>query len=150
MHDATLVGVGERLGHVAQESDGISDRQRIRPRQPRAQRFAFDERHRVIGEALRLSRGEHRHDVRVLQLGGEQDLTVEPLDVHAGGEFLGQHLHHDFPPQRCFFGDEHPRHSAAAEFALERVGGTKRGLQLVAHQVLRSWFARGGSPFRTH
>ena len=47
-----------------------------------------------------------------------------------------QHLDHDLAAERRLLGEEHPRHAAATELALDAVGIAKRGLELVA-QVRR-------------
>ena len=46
-----LVRVGERLGDVAEDADDVGDRERAGS-EARAKRFALDERHRVVGEAV--------------------------------------------------------------------------------------------------
>ena len=53
MDDAALVRVRQRLRDVAQDADRLGDRQRARAREPRAQRLALDERHRVVRQAVR-------------------------------------------------------------------------------------------------
>ena len=78
VHDAALVRVRQRLRDVVQDADDFGDRERS-AREPRAQRFAFDERHRVEGQPVRVARGEHRNDVRLLQRGDGADLALEAL-----------------------------------------------------------------------
>ena len=129
--DAALVRVGERLRHVAQDADDFADGERA-VGEARAQRFAVDERHRVEGESVRIARGQHRDDVRVLQRRDRLDLALEALDADPLRQFGRQHLDDDPPLEPQFLGDEHARHAAAAEFALERVAAAQRRLELVA------------------
>jgi hypothetical protein len=70
--------------------------------------------------------------VRVLQACGELDLAAEAVDVEALRQLWGQDLDDDFAAEGLLGGDEHARHSAAAEFAFEHVGVAKGGLELVA------------------
>ena len=64
----------------------------------------------------------------MLELRRELDLSLEALDGDALRELRRQHFDDDLPPERGFGGDEHARHAAAPELALECVGGTERRL----------------------
>ena len=81
--DAALVRVRERLGDVAKNGDRLGDRQRAVPRELRAERVALDEWHRIVRQPVALAGAQHRHDVRMLKLRREQNLALEPVDVHA-------------------------------------------------------------------
>lgn len=72
------------------------------------------------------------NDVRVLQLGRQADLASEALGVHARGKLWRQNLDHNFAAESCLVCDKHTRHPSSAELALERVGVTKGGLNVVA------------------
>ena len=61
------------------------------------------------------------HDVRMLQSGGERDLTLEAPGREARGEVRVQHLDDHAPAEPRILGDEHARHAAAPELALESV-----------------------------
>src|SRR6266487_2186187 len=74
----------------------------------------------------------HRDDVRVLELCRDENLALEALHVHAGRELGREDFDDDFPPQCRLLGHENTRHSAAAELALERIGGAERSLQFGA------------------
>ena len=78
MHDAALVRVAECLRHVLQNADDFGDRERA-AREARAQRLAFDERHRVERQSVRVAGGQDRDDVRLLKRGDRLDLALEPL-----------------------------------------------------------------------
>ena len=67
VHDAALVRVGERLRDVAQDARSTSAIGSGPRAEPRAQRLALDERHRVVRQAVDLAGREHRHDVRMLE-----------------------------------------------------------------------------------
>ena len=62
--------------------------------------------------------------MRVLQLGGEANLALEPLHVHPGRHLGREDFNHHLPPQADLFGQEHAAHAAAAELALDAVGVT--------------------------
>ena len=150
VHDAVLVRVRERLGHVAQQSHRLGDGERRAAFESRAQRFTLDERHGEPGQAVHRAGGVHRHDVRMLQLGREEDLAIEALDVHARRELGRQHLHDDLATERGVFGEEDARHAATAELALDRVGGAEGLLELVAqgHRVTpRGWGRQAGRTY---
>ena len=136
MHDAAGVRVSQCAGDLAQHADRLADRQLATARQASAQRFAIDERHGEVGKAVGLARGEHRDDVRVLQLGGEADLALEPLDRDLARHGVGQDLDHHLPLERMFLGDEHARHAATAELPLDAVAAGKRRGEASGH---RGW-----------
>ena len=111
------------------------DRQLALARQPGAERLARDERHGVVEVAGRLTGGEQRHDVRVVQRGGDLDLEAETVGAHAAGQLGREDLDHDLSAERPLGSDEHARHAAAAELTLDGVravqGGFKLGLKVV-------------------
>jgi len=81
--------------------------------------------------------------VRVLQLGGELDLTPESLDVHGRGQFGWKDLHHDLAPERQLLGHKYPRHSTATQLALEGIVAAERALEAVLEigQEISVWSA---------
>ena len=87
VHDAALVRVRRAPSATSRRMPTASAIGSGPRASRRAQRLAFDERHRVVRQAAHLARGEHRHDVRMLESGGELDLALEALDVDAGAEF---------------------------------------------------------------
>ena len=68
----------------------------------------------------------------MLQLGGEADLALEPLDVHPGRHLGREHLHHHLPAEPHFLGEEDPAHPAAAQLLIDAVSVTEGGLEAVA------------------
>ena len=120
----------ERARDVAEDAQDVGDRERRLLGQPRAQRLALDERHRVVRQAVRVARREHGNDVRLLERRRRADLALEPLGADAGGELGRQDLDDDLASEPRLVGDEDARHPAAAELALERVGSTQRRLEL--------------------
>ena len=125
------VGVRERARHLAEQAHRVGDRQRAALLEPPAQRFALDERHGEVREAGDLAGREERHDVRVLEAGGEEDLLLEALGAHARGELGGEELDDDAAAEAAVAGEVDAAHAAAAELALELEGGPEGGRQLL-------------------
>jgi hypothetical protein len=114
VHHTAFVRVGQRAGDVAQNADHFRNRQRATATQSCAQRFALDERHRVIRNAVDLTRCEERNDLRLLEARGQLNLTSEPVDVHAGHEIGVQHFHHHLASERRLLRHEDAGHAATA------------------------------------
>ena len=131
VNDAALVRVGERFRHVAQHADRLGHGEWA-ARQPGAQRFALHEGHGVERQAIRVPGAQHGDDVGLLQCGRRLDFPLEPLDADPLRQLRREHLHDDFSLQAMFFGDEHLRHAAATELALQRVAAAEGGLELIA------------------
>ena len=125
VHDATLVGIRERASDVTQDADGVHDAHRATAGDARAKRLALHERHHEIRPAGHLAGAQHGDDVRVLQTGDDEDLAAKALRVHVGHELRRQHLHYHSALERTVVGDEHARHAAAAELALDGEGGAQ-------------------------
>src|SRR6266550_2626285 len=102
------------------------------PREANAQRLAVHERHGEVRQAVRLARGEQRHDVWMLELGRQEDLALETFERDLRRGLRREHLDHDLAVERGLLGDEHARHPTAAELALERVATAQGRLELVA------------------
>jgi hypothetical protein len=143
VHDALLVRIGERAGHLPEQPHGLAHRERSALAQPLAQRAPLDEGHREVGHARPLDRreagGEHRDDVRVLEPRGQLDLAAEALDAEPGGQVEGEQLDHDAPDEGGLLRQEDVRHPPAAELALDGVGAAEGGLQLggqIGHGLL--------------
>jgi hypothetical protein len=120
VHDTTFVRVGERTSDVAENAHDVAQRERT-IREPRAQGFAVDERHRVVRHAVDLAGGQYGHDMRMLKVRREQRLALEPIQIHAGAVLDRNDLDHDAPAKCRFRRREHARHAAATELALDRV-----------------------------
>jgi hypothetical protein len=67
-----------------------------------------------------------------LQLGGEQDLVLETLEIHAGREIGRQHFHDDTTTEGAFLGEEHAAHATASELAFDAIGTGQRALQPIS------------------
>ena len=71
----------------------------------------------------------------MLKLGGKQNLAPESIHHNRGGERRRQNLE-DYLSIECdFICEEDPRHSSAAELALDSVRGFQRGLDLDSEVV---------------
>src|SRR5687767_11749585 len=108
MYDAALVRVRERREHVAKNFYNIAYRELTLAGDSGAQRFAFDERHRVVRQPVRAACSQHRDDVRVLQLRGELNLPLESLQTDGGGELGRQKLDDDSTIESRVVGHEDP------------------------------------------
>jgi hypothetical protein len=92
VHDAALVRVGERARHLAQEAHGLAEREFPLAHQSCAERLAAHEGHREIRQSFRVTGGEERHDVRMLEPCRQRDLAFEAFHAHlprhlGGGTF---------------------------------------------------------------
>jgi hypothetical protein len=72
-------------------------------------------------QPLRLARVVQGHDVRVREPCGYLDLAQQALRAEGGGEIRPQDLDGDLPVVAHVFGQEHGRHAARAELALDHV-----------------------------
>ena len=70
MDNTLTVRVLESVCDLADDPDAFIDRNDFPAREAGAERFAFDERHRVVKEVARITRGEKRDDVRMPKLRG--------------------------------------------------------------------------------
>ena len=65
----------------------------------------------------------------MLQPGGEHDLVLETLEVHAGREMGRKHFHDDPTTERALLRHEHATHATATELAFDAIRAGQRGLQ---------------------
>src|SRR5438309_3890171 len=93
VNHATPMGVRERVQHVMKDTRHRARREFSGVRQRIAQRYALYEGHRVPEEIIVLTRAQYRHDVRVLQLRGEHDLTAKALAIDSRAQLRLEHLH---------------------------------------------------------
>ena len=132
--------VVERTGDAAGEPERLVDRELLLPLEPLPQRFAFHVRHHIVDQAARLAGIEQRQDVRVLQMGGDPDLTQEALDSEHGGELGAQHLQGDGAIVLQIPGEIHGRHATGADLTLDSVvlgEGRPETFQRIGHGVRR-------------
>ena len=71
----------------------------------------------------------HRHDVGMLQAGGELDLAEESVGAEGLGQFRMEHLERHRPVVAEVVSEIHHGHAAAAELALDAVLAGERGLK---------------------
>ncbi len=129
VHDAVGVGVGQRVPHFAQDSQRLRDGKLALGGKPHTQRLARDERHDVVEQVARGAGRQQRHDVGVLEPGGELDFPLEPLDVHPRPHFGRKHLDHHLTRQPRLLGQEDAAHATAAELAHDAVAVSDHRLQ---------------------
>ncbi len=129
--DAEGVGRAERVRHLVGDLQRVVHRQHGLARDAVAQRLARDERHHVVEEAVRLAGIEQAEDVRMVELGGELDLSLEPLGAHRGRQLGVQHLDGDVALVPEVVREEDGGHAAGAQLALDAVAIPQRVLQLL-------------------
>ncbi len=137
VHDTFRVRELQRARDVSKNADRDGDRHGAGAHETHPQRLSFDEGHRVIGQPFRFAGREHRHDVRVLQSGGEQYLALEALEIHAGREIGRKHFHHDAATERALLRQKYATHSGAAKLAFYTIRVAQRGLQLISKPGLQ-------------
>src|SRR6266545_185799 len=124
------MSVCERRQHIPKNPNDIVDGQRSISRDARLERLTLDQWHRVIRQAYRVARCQHRNNVRVLKLRSDLNLPSETLEVYRGSKIRRENLDHNLPLESSVLGDEHSRHPTAAELTRESVGSAKRLLEL--------------------
>ncbi len=138
MDDAARVRKRERVDYVMQNPRHFARAELLLALERRAQRLAFDVRHRVPEQIALLAGREQRHDVRVLQLRGDLDLAAEPVAIDAGGELGRQHLDDDVAAEHAVDGDEDAAHAATGQLVIELIVGPQRTLEVLSEISHRS------------
>src|SRR2546430_4979502 len=87
---------GEGVGDLPEQTHGFGDGELPFARQPGAQRFPLHERHGVVQHPAGTAGGQERHDVGVLEPGGDPHLALETIDAQGGCE-LGRENLEDYP-----------------------------------------------------
>src|SRR5262245_56591744 len=128
------VRVVECLGYFESKVDRLADGELPVATQPRPQGLAFDVRHCVPEQALRLARIKNRQDVGVAELRGGLDLSLKPLSTDRCGQFRSQDFERNLAIVLEIAGEIDSRHAAATELALERVTVAK-GLRELSQDV---------------
>jgi hypothetical protein len=138
MDHAFGVGVSERVAHFAEDPDSLPHRQLALAHQLGPERFALDVGHHVVEDIAGGAGGEQRHDVRVLQPGGQLDLAAEPVLVDAGRHLGREDLDDDLAAELDFVRQEDAAHAPATELLLDPVrraeGRVETGAQ-IAHRI---------------
>jgi hypothetical protein len=126
---AVRVRGGERVRHLARELHGFIHRERTGALEPVAERLAGEEGRHVVQQPVARAEGEHREDVRVLDLRGNSRLALEAGDARLARELRRKHLYHHLAPQARVLGDEDVTHPTASQLADESVLIAQRALE---------------------
>ena len=117
----------------------------------RAKRLAFDVRHHVVQQAVRLAGVEQRQQVRVLQVRRDLDLAQESLGAEHRGELRLEHLDRDVAVVLEVVREVDRRHAARAELALDAVAVGEGGREAEEGLAHCFTFARSSvSQFSTY
>jgi hypothetical protein len=138
MHEPTTVCGVERVRHLAHDRGGALRFERPLGAEERAKVGALDISHRDVQDPVDLTGLVDRHDVRMLEGGGQPRLANEPLaEALVFGEIRGQDLERDPPFQAQVFGEIHDAHPTAAEHRLDPISGELGTWTEVHQQTLR-------------
>ncbi len=129
MHDAACVRVVQRLGHVADDLEGVVDREASLALQPLAQRLAAHEGHYVEEVSPRVPRVEQGHDVRMAQPRRDLDLAKKPVGAYGASELRIEHLDRDLAAVADVVSEIDGRHPAPADLALDPVTAADGGAE---------------------
>ncbi len=119
--EASLVGIGQRLGHLAPEAKGLAHRELLLAGKTRRKRLALDYRHHVVEDPLRRARIVHGEDVGVAQLGSDLHLAQEPLGAEGLGQLRTHHLDRHLPLVLEVLGQVDRGHPAFPEHVVDPV-----------------------------
>ena len=115
VHDPLLVRVRQCVAHIAQDGDGVGDRQSAFAVEPIAQRMPGLVGHDVIQDPSDIPRVVERHDVRMVESSHDLDLAEKTLPSEGGRDLGVHHLHCHVPPVLHVAGEIHDGHAAASE-----------------------------------
>ncbi len=121
--------MAQGVGHLQGDLDRVVDRELAFAVQPVPERFALDEGHDIEEEAVDRARVEEPEDVRVLQLGGQLDLALEPLTADGGGQVGIEDLDRHLAVVPDVAGEVDRGHPPLAELSLEQVAVSQFRLQ---------------------
>ncbi len=133
VHHVLDVGMSEGIGHFEGDLDRVLHRQLPLPVDPVPQRLTLHKGHDVVEQPVGLPRIVHAEDVRMLETGGEPDLTLEPVGADARGQFGMQHLDGDIPIVLDILGQKNGCHSSPAKLARDGVAIGQTGPQAIEH-----------------
>ena len=129
VYDALAMSVGERVGDFGEELHRFVNRQLPLARESAAKVVAIHERHDVVEEPVGFSRVVQWKDVRMLQLGGDLDLTEESVGPEGGGKLGAQDLERHLAAVLEILGQVDRRHSALSQLTVEPVSVDESGAQ---------------------
>ncbi len=127
---ALAVGVGQRVGDLGRDPDGVGDRQLAEMVEAVAQVVAVHVRHHVVEEARGFAGIVEGEDVGMLEPGGDLDLAEEALGAQRGGQLGPENLDGDFSAVAEVGGQVDHGHAALTQLALQRVAVGQRGGEL--------------------
>ncbi len=121
MHDALVVGRGQRIGDAGSNVERLADGHRPAP-DPRGQVLAGHQFHRQEHEVVLRVQTVHGGDVGVVERGECAGLALEAgTALGIGGQRLGQHLDGDLAAQRRVERLPDHAHAALAELVDDAV-----------------------------
>ncbi len=122
VNDAALVGVGDRVGDLAQEAQCGDHRVAIAALETAPERLPLDVRHDVVQQPLPNPSPEDGEDVRVLQVRRHVHFALEPSRRLRTHHVRRQHLDHDRTAKRRGVGGQHQSaHPPGWELALDDI-----------------------------
>ncbi len=145
MDDAAGMRIGECARELAQDLQAVCNGEGALKRQAVVQRLPFHEGRDEVMNVGVGTRGEHREDVRVLQVGCDEDFALESRLTHAAHQLGRQDLDHHAPTKGALGGQEDVRHPATTELTLDLVSVSDQLLQ-VAEKPIAQHFTRGIVP----
>ena len=133
MDHALRMCVGECLGHVLCNLNGVVYWKLVLTVQLLPERLALHKRHHIEQERVRFPGIEERQDVRVLEVGGCLDLGQEAVRTDHCGQLRLEHLERDLAFMAQVVREEDGRHPAFADLAVDLVATFERRVQPVDH-----------------
>ncbi len=134
MDDVVPMRVIERISHLDGDAERFVNGYRWAARKPIAQRLSRHDRHHEVQAAARFARVVEREDMRMIQAGGQLDLSKKALAAERFREIGTQDFDRDFPAVLVVVGQVDRGHTARSELAVEsilmgeRIGQDCRGL----------------------
>ena len=141
--DALAVRVVERRGDRGRDSDCFVDRELLFTIEPRAERFAFDERHDVEQQVARGARIEQRQKIRMLEIGGDLNFRLKAIDADYRTEIGAEHLERDLSIVPEIAGEIDLRHAAFADEAFNGVSTLEGSRESVGREHAPGRAGRG-------
>ena len=123
--DALAVGVVERAGDRRRDAHGLIDRELLLADEAGAERLALDVRHHIEEHLARRAGIEERQQVGMLEIRGDLDLGLEPIDTDDRAEVGAQDLERDAAIVANVPGQINLGHAAFADEAFDRVASLR-------------------------
>ena len=128
MDDPPIVGVAQRISDFAGNLQRRVHRQLLLAAQALAQRLPLDQRHHVVEQPVGVAGIIERQDVRMMQAGGDLDLTEEALGTQGGRQLGTEYFHGHLAVVLQILGEINQSHPPHAQLALEPIPvGERRG-----------------------